>query len=89
MPQSLNVVSAEFATELADGTFRSGEVTLGHNEEPDAGVDGDGTNGNQTVDFGLIAPLSLGDTVFVDENANGTYEPGTDTLLDGVTVPGS
>lgn len=42
-------------------------------------------NGNMTLDFGFFAPVSLGDTAFVDLDANGLQDA-TDAPLAGVTV---
>ncbi|EFO79830.1 conserved repeat domain protein [Oscillochloris trichoides DG-6] len=82
-----------------DGTTISGAVaslpiTLARDSEPDVGVDGDGLNGNQTVDFGLFRPASLGDRVWNDLNANGIQDAGevgigsvTVRLLDGANNP--
>ena len=40
------------------------------------------------ADFGFddIAPASIGDQVFIDNNDNGTYEPGIDDPLPNITV---
>ncbi len=38
-----------------------------------------------TIDFGFYK-VEIGNLVYRDENANGTYDSGTDVLLDGVTV---
>ncbi len=40
---------------------------------------------NLTVDFGFYRK-EIGDLVYLDENANGTYDSGTDTVLGDVTV---
>ncbi|MCB1225566.1 MAG: putative Ig domain-containing protein, partial [Verrucomicrobiales bacterium] len=50
--------------------------TLQYNTEPDTAVDGDGRNGNQTVDFGFVQPLNLGNLVWFDSNNNGTKDGG-------------
>lgn len=65
-------------------------LTLTNGGEPDASVDGDDQNGNQTVDFGFIelpggANLSVGGTVFADVNNNGVLEAG-ESGVDGVSV---
>jgi hypothetical protein len=63
----------------------SGKVTLIGDSEPDANVDGDGHNGNLTVDFGFYAQLCLGNLVWRDYDNSGTRqfsEPG----IDGVAV---
>ena len=38
------------------------------------------------IDFGVAAPITIGDLVFEDVNGNGVYEPGLDDLFEGVTV---
>jgi len=63
----------------ANGGVTSGVVTLASNGEPTN--DGDGANGNQTVDFGFFTPLTLGNLVWRDTNNNGLRdggEPGVD-----------
>jgi hypothetical protein len=65
--------------------IRSKPITLTAGGEPAAGVDGDGTNGNLTVDFGLFQPFSLGNRVWEDPNNNGTQDAG-ETGISGVTV---
>ncbi|MEM9525005.1 MAG: SdrD B-like domain-containing protein, partial [Bacteroidota bacterium] len=47
--------------------------------------DDDDTNGDMTVDFGFIPTQSVGSTVFVDENGDGTDDP-DEPGLEGVTV---
>ncbi len=58
-------------------------VTLTSGGEPT--TDGDGANGNQTVDFGVFKPASLGDTVWNDVNQNGIQDP-SEAGVPGVTV---
>ena len=72
----------------ADGTgnVATAAVSLSLGGEPPAGDDGDGTSGNQTVDFGLFQPLALGDLVWEDLDNDGVYDPATERGLDGVTV---
>ncbi len=60
-------------------------IYLRANAEPDTGVDGDGRNGNQTVDFGFFLPASIGDRVWNDVNANGVQDGG-EVGVNGVTV---
>ncbi len=63
----------------------SGLITLLSNSEPPTNIDGDGVNGNLTVDFGFYPPMNLGNLVWKDFNNNGikdASEPG----MDGVTV---
>jgi hypothetical protein len=65
--------------------IRSNFITLSATNEPDVPVDGDGTNGNLTVDFGIKGTGSLGDFVWEDKNHNGIQDAG-ETGLAGVTV---
>ena len=57
-------------------------VTLTPNSEPPD--DGDGTNGNLTIDFGFYR-MFLGNLVWNDFNHNGTWEP-NEPGVPGVTV---
>jgi hypothetical protein len=57
-------------------------ITLSGFGEPT--TDGDGNNGNLTLDFGFYTPVSLGNLVWKDLNNNGSRdngEPGVDTVL--------
>ncbi len=79
---------------LVGVNYLSGPVTLSPGGEPDTAVDGDGTNGNLTVDFGFFQPLSLGNLVWNDFNNDGKFnnaEAGfakvTVRLLDGAGNP--
>ncbi|MEZ4866881.1 MAG: SdrD B-like domain-containing protein [Caldilineaceae bacterium] len=58
------------------GALATQAVTLAYNAEPDITVDGDGVNGNLTVDFGLWK-LAIGDLVWHDLDTDGLYEPAT------------
>ena len=60
------------------------ETAQGNGQDnPVAGnVDADG---NMTLDFGFFAPVSIGDTTWVDLNANGLQDP-IEPFLQGVTV---
>ncbi|GAB4479904.1 MAG: hypothetical protein OHK0031_00630 [Anaerolineales bacterium] len=76
---------------LTAGEVRSDLVTLGANAEPTLEGDTSGTQGDQpdnranmTVDFGFYK-VNIGNLVYEDVNANGTFDAG-DTPLDGVTV---
>jgi LPXTG-site transpeptidase (sortase) family protein len=44
-----------------------------------------GNGSNLTIDFGFYK-VEIGNLVYRDDNANGTYDAGTDTLLDSVLV---
>jgi protocatechuate 3,4-dioxygenase beta subunit len=84
--------------------LRSNTITLTAGGEPLAGVDGDGNNGNLTVDFGFKGTAALGNFVWYDTNRNGiqdaseigipgvavtlTYPDGT-TLLTTTSVSGA
>ncbi len=48
-------------------------VTLQAASEPTS--DGDGADGNLTVDFGLFTPASIGDRVWRDTNGDGVQDP--------------
>ena len=82
------------------GAITSGIISLQPGEEPTAatGEDGQGSgqdenvvlgytdeNGNMTLDIGVFAPVSVGDTAFVDVNDNGIQDGG-DLPLPMVTV---
>lgn len=64
---------------------------LGNNPTEDDGPNSRGRYGesgnssNLTIDFGFYR-VEIGNLVYRDENANGTYDDGTDTKLDGVLV---
>jgi protocatechuate 3,4-dioxygenase beta subunit len=69
----------------------SNSITLAANTEPDTPVDGDGTNGNLTLDFGLRGTASLGNFVWEDRNRNGLQdanEPGIVGATVTLTYPG-
>lgn len=75
----------------ADGEPTGADEGFQGGDADDALID---ANGDMTVDFGLFAPVSLGDTTFVDVNGNGLQdagEPGLQgvivTLFDGVGNP--
>jgi SdrD B-like domain len=68
---------------LVGGEVRSNSVTLTSGTEPS--TDGDGTNGNLTVDFGFKGIGSIGDFVFVDSNGNGIQDGG-ELGISGATV---
>jgi len=67
------------------GNVDSAPIMLARGTEPDIAVDGDGTNGNLTVDFGFFRQARLGDRVWHDQNANGVQDSG-ETGISGVTV---
>ncbi|NCC35683.1 MAG: hypothetical protein EOM24_27280, partial [Chloroflexia bacterium] len=67
------------------GVVRSGPITLAVGGEPTN--DGDGNNGNQTLDFGFVGGAALGDRVWFDTNGNGLQDDDDDEPgMAGVTV---
>ena len=84
----------------AGTTITSGIVTLGTDgmdeptgdDESNQGGDQDDASptddaaGNMTVDFGLFPGVSLGSTVFVDENNDGTQMGDTEIGIEGAEV---
>ncbi len=69
-------------TPAVDG-IASGKITLTPNGEPDTPVDGDGTFGNQTVDFGFFTPVNVGNLIWKDYDNDGkkdATEPGIDLV---------
>lgn len=67
------------------GELRSNYITLSIGGEPASGVDGDGTNGNLTLDFGIKGTLNLGNLVWNDTNGNGVKDA-FESGINGVTV---
>lgn len=65
------------------GEVRSNFITLSAGGEPT--TDGDGANGNLTLDFGLKGTGSIGDFVWLDLNANGLQDGG-EVGIPNVTV---
>jgi len=70
----------------------SNVITLTGDDEPtnEPGPGGnqdsaDDNNGNMTVDFGFLPQLSVGSTVFADNNDNGIQDP-EDDGIEGLTV---
>jgi len=62
---------------------RSPIVTINANEEPVD--DGDGSDGDLTVDFGFFSPVRVGDLVWEDINNNGIVDPG-EPGIEGVEI---
>ncbi len=54
----------------------SDPVELSVGGEPDTGEDGDGRQGNRTVDFGFYEPAALGNYVWLDEDRDGEQDAG-------------
>jgi len=65
-------------------TEPTGEVAAQLDPVEGQGAQPDG-RANMTVDFGFYR-VEIGNLVYRDENVNGTYDSGTDTLLENVTV---
>ena len=66
--------------------IRSPLFAIAAGAEPDVAVDGDDTNGNLTIDFGLAPTISVGNLVFKDVDNSGTFDATIDAPLDGVTL---
>jgi hypothetical protein len=60
-------------------------IDLAVGTEPASAVDGDGTSGDATVDFGLWSGFMVGDLVWSDVNNNGLKDT-TESGVSGVTV---
>jgi choice-of-anchor A domain-containing protein len=67
------------------GELRSNYITLSYGGEPASGIDGDATNGNLTLDFGLKGSMNLGNLVWNDANNNGIKNI-SEVGITGVTV---
>ena len=67
---------------LIGGTEPTGADEPGSGGDQD---DADDANGNMTVDFGFLPELSIGSTVFADNNDNGIQDADDDGIP-GVTV---
>ena len=80
-------------------TYVSGKFTLSDNGEPENANETsllpnngdnadvlDDSNGNMTVDFGFYLPVSIGSTVFYDNNNDGIQSGAGETGISGVTV---
>ncbi len=66
--------------------LRSKYITLSAGQEPDASVDGDGTNGNLTLDFALCGQGALGDFVWNDANNNGIQDAGEQGIANAIVT---
>jgi SdrD B-like domain len=72
--------------DVATNELRNGNsITLSIDGEPNTPADGDSTNGNLTLDFGLRGTAALGNFVWEDRNKNGVQDAG-EPGLQGVTV---
>ncbi len=76
-PSQSGVFTLSFSDEPVDGAGETGQGNLQDNF--------DDANGNMTIDFGFIPAVSVGSTVFYDENNNGIQDGG-EPGIDGVTV---
>ncbi|MEM9527748.1 MAG: SdrD B-like domain-containing protein, partial [Bacteroidota bacterium] len=83
-PDGLGGVVCSPVIELAEGEEPANGTGPNDESGPGAGQDNVGfledTNGDMTVDFGFFRPLSIGSTVFVDENDNATQDTGEDGI---------
>jgi uncharacterized repeat protein (TIGR01451 family) len=66
--------------ELATGTEPTNEPGAGGDQD-----DAEDANGDMTIDFGLIPAVSVGSTVWADDNNNGVQD-GTEAGIEGITV---
>ncbi len=64
----------------SEGFIVSGQIDVAEGTEP-----GD-SNTNNTLDFGLVPPLTLGDLVWNDLDNDGTFDVGTEAGISGVLV---
>ncbi|RMD81937.1 MAG: hypothetical protein D6823_01725, partial [Chloroflexi bacterium] len=80
-----NLDNDDNGTTGAGGNVDSLPITLSRGSEPPFTSDGDGDNGNLTVDFGFFRHARLGDRVWHDVNANGVQESG-ESGISNVTV---
>ena len=55
-------------------------------EQGAGGLTADDNNGNATIDFGFVPPLSLGSTAFIDLNNDGIQLGAGETGISGLTV---
>ncbi|MBK9928670.1 MAG: carboxypeptidase regulatory-like domain-containing protein [Saprospiraceae bacterium] len=79
-----NTLNDDNGTGSGTGEVKSLPITLTSGGEPTN--DGDGNNGNLTVDFGFAGTGSIGDFVWKDLNANGIQNGGGETGVPGVIV---
>lgn len=76
---------------VVGANIQTAPFTLTAGMEPDATVDGDGTDGNMTVDCGFYQPkvtpdavVAVGNRIWVDANANGVQDEGEASLQGAV-----
>ncbi|MCB0552189.1 MAG: choice-of-anchor A family protein, partial [Phaeodactylibacter sp.] len=76
-PSQSGIFTLSFSNEPVDGAGETGQGNLQDNF--------DDANGNMTIDFGFIPAVSVGSTVFYDENNNGIQDGG-EPGIDGVSI---
>ncbi|MCP5009302.1 MAG: DUF11 domain-containing protein, partial [Aestuariibacter sp.] len=84
---------SNIANDLGGGVYESATFTLASSGEPTESITYDGDNqddsrdndGNMTVDFGFIEPVSLGSFVWEDYNGDGQQDGG-EPGISGATV---
>ncbi|EIJ36030.1 IPTL-CTERM sorting domain-containing protein [Thiothrix nivea] len=67
------------------GVFDTLPFNLKAGTEPDTSADGDDTNGNMTVDCGMVRPLKLGSRIWLDLDGDGSQDEGEPGIA-GATV---
>ena len=72
------------AQPVAGGPVTSPVVRLLSSTEPASGVDGDGQNGDLTLDFGFYEPVNMGDYVWEDLNGDGLQQASETGVVDVV-----
>lgn len=82
-PNTNSNTDSNIASTVSPGVYRSGVITLSSGSEPT--TDGDNSNGNLTLDFGLVTPARVGNYVWLDENSDGIQDAGEPGLAN-VTV---
>ena len=84
----------DHGTAVGGPVVRSGPIvlTVGGSPVGEPGVTGlpadpvPDASANESIDFGLFRPLSLGNLVFFDTNNNGLFDPATESGLANVAV---
>ncbi|WP_165774607.1 SdrD B-like domain-containing protein [Candidatus Viridilinea mediisalina] len=80
-----NIDDRDRGTQHDGNIIRSGTITIWSREAPDEEIDGDDSNGNMTVDFGLFRPAAIGNIVWFDRDGNGRRDEGEEPAV-GVLV---
>ncbi len=68
-----------------NGLVQTHPLTLSEGGEPIESIDGDGVNGNLSADCGFYRPVSVGDYIWEDANADGVQDA-DESGLPGMTV---